>query len=167
VGAAEHGVCSDAAVHVPAAGARLRRPLLADLRLPGHGSPQRRPLNDVGASREYHYALRIVAAKNILPVADNLSLLLKLRPQLRHALEAERAVVLRVSPGLRQRCRKRRTCPGYRIPFNRIDFLLMYACTGCLGCAWWIAAIACTQAFLFCCSFLFSFPPPPLAAGGR
>ncbi len=32
--AAEHGlgVCSDAVVHVPAAGARLRRPLLADLR---------------------------------------------------------------------------------------------------------------------------------------
>ena len=32
VGAAKHGVCSDAVVHVPAAGARLRRPLLADLR---------------------------------------------------------------------------------------------------------------------------------------
>ncbi len=31
VGPAEHGVCSDAVVHVPAAGARLRRPLLADL----------------------------------------------------------------------------------------------------------------------------------------
>ncbi len=32
VGAAKHGVCSDAVVHVPAAGAGLRRPLLADLR---------------------------------------------------------------------------------------------------------------------------------------
>ncbi len=31
VGAAEHGVSSDAVVYVPAAGARLRRPLLADL----------------------------------------------------------------------------------------------------------------------------------------
>ena len=33
VGAAEHGlgVCSDAVVYVPAAGAGLRRPLLADL----------------------------------------------------------------------------------------------------------------------------------------
>ena len=31
VGAAEHGVCSDVVVHVPAAGAGLRRPLLADL----------------------------------------------------------------------------------------------------------------------------------------
>ena len=56
-------------------------------------------LNDVGASREYHCAhcgltadRDAQAAKNIL--AYNLSLLLKLRPQLRHALEAERAVVL-------------------------------------------------------------------------
>ena len=31
VGTAEHGVCSDAVVHVPAAGAGLRRLLLADL----------------------------------------------------------------------------------------------------------------------------------------
>ena len=56
-------------------------------------------LNDVGASREYHCAhcgltadRDAQAAKNIL--AYNLSLLLKLRPVLRHALEAERAVVL-------------------------------------------------------------------------
>ena len=56
-------------------------------------------LNDVGASREYHCAhcgltadRDAQAAKNIL--AYNLSLLLKLRPQLRYALEAERAVVL-------------------------------------------------------------------------
>ena len=32
VGAAEHGVSTDTVVHVPAAGAGLRRPLLADLR---------------------------------------------------------------------------------------------------------------------------------------
>ena len=56
-------------------------------------------LNDVGASREYHCAhcgltadRDAQAAKNIL--AYNLSLLLKLRPELGHALKAERAVVL-------------------------------------------------------------------------
>ena len=56
-------------------------------------------LNDVGASREYHCAhcgltadRDAQAAKNIL--AYNLSLLLKLRPKLGRALEAERAVVL-------------------------------------------------------------------------
>lgn len=56
-------------------------------------------LNDVGASREYHCAhcgltadRDAQAAKNIL--AYNLSLLLKLRPELRYALETERAVEL-------------------------------------------------------------------------
>jgi transposase len=56
-------------------------------------------LNDVGASREYHCAhcgltadRDAQATKNIL--AYNLSLLLTLRPELRHALEAESAVLL-------------------------------------------------------------------------